>query len=190
MKKNMFVQLWYPPRHLRAEFYFWSFHLINPGPTTAYAEVIFYYPVALSGPRPPWGTASINAQLDIGNVVGISAGSFLDPQLEIYPFDVIGADLDLVNSAKIGTTSVTVVNGVATLNNMGLYLNCPTGGSVELMGGPQNGAGQIAWTAGSVIDGGGTWSLKSSWSTFGMMGFGPNLANPPLTQPAAGEFSL
>jgi hypothetical protein len=194
MKKNTLLTFWNPPQPPRipAENYFWSFHLTSPAPSTAYAEVIFWYQqvLFLVGYG---GGAPLTVQLGIDNVIGISAGSTLDNQQEIYPFDVTGAGLDYANSAKIGTTSVSVVAGVATLNSLGLYLNAPSTGFLELTGGPQNkaNAGTILWsTAGSTVNGAGTWSPKSSWSSLGRLYFGsPSAANPPLAQPSSGEFS-
>jgi hypothetical protein len=199
MNENNRLLFWKPPPPPRvpAMNYFWSFHLTNPAPGSAYAEVIFFAQTVflpIQGPSGPVFSAPLfSGQLAIGDIVGISAGTLANGQRQIPPFDVTGADLDLALSAKLGATSVSVVSGVATLNNIGLYLNSSLPkGYLQLFGGPQNKANgaNFLWTAGSIVNGTGIWSPKNTWSTFGHMASGPdNPADPPLTQPTSGEFS-
>ena len=199
MKENHRLLFWKPPPPPRvpAVNYFWSFHLTNPAPASAYAEVIFFAQtlfLPIQGPSGPVISAPLfSGKLALGDVIGISAGTVANAQRQIPPFDVTGVDLDPTLSGKLGATSVTVAAGVATLNNIGLYLNSSSPkGYLQLYGGPQNKANgaNFLWTAGSLVNGAGTWSAKSTWSTFGHMALGPvNPADPPLTQPTSGEFS-
>ena len=158
---------------------YFSFHLTNNQPFFPYAEVVFAVSEGLTE------CSSLNATLNESNIVGIAVGtpasspSFLS---NYGPFTLTG----LAQAAPSGlpeSASASVVNGVATLHSLDLFLQSPTTYQVVQL---QTGANwvnlefyqfQFQFT-------GGLMAPKSSW--FSLLKWGASI--PPLANPPSGEF--
>jgi hypothetical protein len=197
-KNNLKPNLVWIPLRRRSQYanlYYWSFHLTGQGTTgpasTDFAEVIF---MTGQGAHANPNVLEIlpTAQLDISNIVGITAGETLNPEYEGPAFEFTGAQLDLAGSAALGPTSLSIQVGVPTLNSLSLKLAIGTNLTQFWEAtGPVNNV-SIAWAAqGETSGAGGAWTLKSSWVTWIDLATGqaPTLTNPPLAQPVDGEFS-
>jgi hypothetical protein len=159
---------------------YYSFHLINSAPFFPYAEVVFATSVGDTE------CGNINETLNESNIVGIAVGtpasspSFLS---NYGPFTLAG----LQQAAPAGlpeTASVSVVNGIATLNSLDLYLQSPTTYQVVQLQDVENFVDlefyqfSIQFSDGQIVP-------KNSWSSLNKWGSPiPTLVNPP-----SGEFS-
>ncbi|HXY96257.1 MAG TPA: hypothetical protein VEH00_04725 [Steroidobacteraceae bacterium] len=153
---------------------YYSFHLTDGDYGVGeYAEVVFAAGASLAG-----GCSSLNTTLGVSNIVGIAIGL---GSPAVGPITLAG--LAPGEAASLPeNASVTVVNGVATLNSLELYLQGPgnnwallqTEGYVNL----ELFSLDLQFTLGSMVP-------KNSWSEI----VPASSPIPLLTNPPSGEFS-
>lgn len=167
-----------PPPPFEIVCYF-SFHLTNNQPFFPYAEVVFAATQGLTE------CSSLNATLNESNIVGIAVGtpasspSFLS---NYGPFTLTGLE-QAAPSGLPESASASVVNGVATLNSLDLYLQSPTTYQVVQLQSGSNWS-NLEFYQFSFQFTGGLMVPKGSWSSLLKWGASiPQLANPP-----SGEF--
>jgi hypothetical protein len=169
-----------PPPEFKLACYY-SFHLIDSYFLAPYAEVVFAAPIGLAG------CGNLNATLGVGNIVGIAigTGTTTPAVLSNYgPFTLAG----LAPSQAEGlpeSASVSVVNGVATLNSLDLYVQNPANYQyVQLQSMGETWVSlelyqfSLQITTGSMVPKN-SWSVLLPWTA----------PIPPLSNPPSGEFS-
>jgi hypothetical protein len=167
-----------PPEFKLACYY--SFHLIDMPAYAPYAEIVFAGSTGLAG------CGNLNTTLGVSNIVGIAAGTGPNSYAPISndgPYTMTGLAAGLAAGLP-ELASVSVVNGVATLNSLTLYLqNSATYYWIGLSSEGQSMADLEFYTYNIQLTGG-IMVPKSSWSSL-MLWSSPI---PTLTNPPSGEF--
>jgi hypothetical protein len=161
---------------------YYSFHLVDSFAFAPYAEVVF---AASAGVR---SCSDLNATLGVSNIVGIAigTGTTSPAALPNYgPFTLAGLAAAAAQDGLPESANVGVVNGVATLISLDLYVQNPaTYQYVQLQSQEQSWVDleffqfDLQLTVGAMVP-------KSSWSVL----LPATSPIPLLTNPPSGEFS-
>jgi len=160
---------------------YYSFHLIGSYVLAPYAEVVFAASVGNTS------CSNLNATLNVSNIVGIAVGTGTTSPAALSnygPFTLASLRQGESADGLPESASVSVVNGVATLNSLDLFFESPTTYQfIQLQSEGESWVDldlyqfNIQLTLGSM-------ALKNSWAW--LLRWGASI--PPLTNPPSGEF--
>jgi hypothetical protein len=127
-KRALSAIIYIPPPQPGATFYY-PFNFVNLNNVVT-AQVVFAMKLIcpVGTPYLPCLDGVVNRTLGITDISSInvsSAGNGMVPPFG--PLTLANLDLNLSDSGNFGATSVSIVNGVATLNSLELYLNMTPG---------------------------------------------------------------